>query len=159
MKIAQLIATGILGLALPLSLMGQERARLDTTIRLDLRGTVDLSLVSGRIVVRGWDSPDVNIQALTENGVLRFDATPSRLTLRVDPEGERGRPRGTRAMMFRFRGDSTQAAGRLRQRYGQRVAGRDLCDDRRRRHRRKRRQRTGRRRIRIGLGQGIPAFR
>ena len=94
MKIAQLIATGILGLALPLSLMGQERARLDTTIRLDLRGTVDLSLVSGRIVVRGWDSPDVNIQALTENGVLRFDATPSRLTLRVDPEGERGRPRG-----------------------------------------------------------------
>lgn len=93
-KIAQLIASGILGLALPLSLMGQDRARLDTTVRLELRGTVDLSLMSGRITVRGWDLPDVRILASTEGGVLRFDATPSRLTLRLEPEREGGRPRG-----------------------------------------------------------------
>jgi putative adhesin len=94
MKIAQIIATVILGLALPLPLMGQDRARLDTTVRLEPRGTVDLSLVSGRIKVRGWDLPDVSILASTEDGVLRFDATPSRLTLRVESEGGRGRPRG-----------------------------------------------------------------
>ncbi len=94
MKIAQLVATVILGLALPLPVMGQDRARLDTTVRLDLRGTVDLSLGSGRITVRGWDLPDVSIQASTESGVLRFSSTPSRLTLRVESEGERGRPRG-----------------------------------------------------------------
>jgi DUF4097 and DUF4098 domain-containing protein YvlB len=94
MKLSQLIATGILGLALPVCLIGQEPARLDTTVRLDLRGSVDLSLVSGKIKVRGWDSPDVNVQASTEDGVLRFDATPSRLTLRVEAEGGRGKPRG-----------------------------------------------------------------
>jgi DUF4097 and DUF4098 domain-containing protein YvlB len=94
MKIAHLLSTGILALALPLSLMGQGGARLDTTVHLDLRGTVDLSLVSGSIRVRGWDLPDVKIVASTETGVLRFDATPSRLTLRVEPERERGTPRG-----------------------------------------------------------------
>src|SRR2546423_1046090 len=94
MKIPNVIATVILGLALPVSLIGQTRAQLDTTIHLELRGTVDLSLASGKITVHGWDSPDVKILASTETGVLRFDATPSRLTLRVDPEGERERPRG-----------------------------------------------------------------
>jgi DUF4097 and DUF4098 domain-containing protein YvlB len=74
--------------------MGQDRARLDTTVRLELRGTVDLSLVSGRITVRGSDLPDVRVLASTEGGILRFDATPSRLTLRLDPEREGGRPRG-----------------------------------------------------------------
>jgi DUF4097 and DUF4098 domain-containing protein YvlB len=94
MKLAQLITTVTLGLALPVSLTGQDRAKLDTTVHLDLRGTVDLSLVSGRITVRGWDQPDVKILASTENGALRFDASPTRLALRVEQEGERGRPRG-----------------------------------------------------------------
>ena len=86
MKIAQLIVTVTFGLALPLSLMGQERARLDTTVRLNLRGTVDLSLVSGKITVRGWELADVKVVASTENGALRFDATSNRVTLRVEQE-------------------------------------------------------------------------
>jgi DUF4097 and DUF4098 domain-containing protein YvlB len=93
MKIAQILAT-VIALALPLPLMGQDRARLDTTVHLEVRGTVDLSLLSGKIRVRGWDLPDVSILASTENGVLRFDATASRLTLRVEAEGERGKTRG-----------------------------------------------------------------
>jgi DUF4097 and DUF4098 domain-containing protein YvlB len=92
MKIARLIAT--FGLALPLSLMAQERARLDTTVHLSLRGTVDLSLVSGKITVVGWDQPDVRILASTENGSLRFDASSNRVTLRLEHEPEGGRPRG-----------------------------------------------------------------
>jgi DUF4097 and DUF4098 domain-containing protein YvlB len=94
MKIAQLIATVTFGLALPLSLTGQERARLDTTVRLNLRGTVDLSLVSGKITVRGWGLPDVSILASTERGALRFDATSNRVTLRVEQERKGGRSRG-----------------------------------------------------------------
>jgi DUF4097 and DUF4098 domain-containing protein YvlB len=94
MKIARLIATVCCGLALPLSLTGQERAQLDTTVRLNLRGTVDLSLVSGKITVRGWDLPDVRILASTENGALRFDANSNRVTLRVEQDREGGRPRG-----------------------------------------------------------------
>jgi putative adhesin len=94
MKIAQLIATVTFGLALPLSLAGQQPARLDTTVRLNLRGTVDLSLVSGKITVRGWDMPDLKVLASTEIGALRFDATANRVTLRVEQEREGGRSRG-----------------------------------------------------------------
>jgi DUF4097 and DUF4098 domain-containing protein YvlB len=92
MKIAQRIAT--VTLALPLSLMGQERARIDTTVRLNLGGTVDLSLLSGKITVRGWERPDVKVVASTENGVLRFDATANRVRLRVERAQEGGRSRG-----------------------------------------------------------------
>jgi DUF4097 and DUF4098 domain-containing protein YvlB len=94
MKIAQRIATVTFGLALPLSLMGQELARLDTTVRLNLRGTVDLSLVSGKITVRGWEQSDVKVVASTENGALRFDATSNRVTLRVEQARDGGRSRG-----------------------------------------------------------------
>ncbi|MDQ6873348.1 MAG: DUF4097 domain-containing protein [Gemmatimonadota bacterium] len=74
--------------------MGQERARLDTTVHINLRGTVDLSLVSGKITVSGWDQPDVRILASTERGSLRFDATSNRVTLRVEQGRQGGRSRG-----------------------------------------------------------------
>jgi DUF4097 and DUF4098 domain-containing protein YvlB len=92
MRIAQLVVA--FGLALPLSLVGQERAHLDTTVRLNLRGTVDLSLASGKITVRGWDLPDVKVVASTENGALRFDANPNRVTVRVEQERRGGSSRG-----------------------------------------------------------------
>jgi hypothetical protein len=90
MRIGQRIAIVIVisALALPLSLMAQERARLDTTVRLNLRGTVDLSLVAGKITVRGWQRANVRVVASTQNGSLRFDATPNRVTLRVERERE-----------------------------------------------------------------------
>jgi DUF4097 and DUF4098 domain-containing protein YvlB len=118
MKIAQLMATVAFGLGLPVSLLGQERARLDTTVRINLRGTVDLSLASGKITVRGWELPDVKVVASTENGVLRFDASSNRVTLRVersrDGAGSRGNasydvsvPRGTRLMLHAASGNVT----------------------------------------------------
>ena len=118
MKLAQLIASISFGVALPLSLTAQERARLDTTVHLNLRGTVDLSLVSGKITVRGWELPDVKVVASTENGVLRFDATSNRITLRVERsrEGARSRgdasydvsvPRGTRLLLQAATGNVT----------------------------------------------------
>ncbi len=114
MKIAQLVAFITLGLPLPLSLAGQERARLDTTVRLNLGGTVDLSLVSGTITVRGWELPDVKFAATTESGALRFDASSNRVTLRVEGRGARGDatynvsvPRGTRLMLHATTGTVT----------------------------------------------------
>jgi DUF4097 and DUF4098 domain-containing protein YvlB len=38
--------------------------------------------------------PDVRVQASSESGVLRFDATPIRLTLRDESDAEHGRSRG-----------------------------------------------------------------
>jgi hypothetical protein len=109
MKIAPLVATVILGLAHPVSLLGQEVARLDTAVRLNLRGTVDLALLSGKITVRGWEMPDVKVVASTDDGLLRFEATPNRVTLRVRRrEGGAARtnasydvsvPRGTRLLL------------------------------------------------------------
>src|ERR1700681_4275632 len=55
----------------------QRRTQIDTTVRLDRAGTVDLSLISGKIRVTGWDRPDVKVVASIESGMLRFDANPS----------------------------------------------------------------------------------
>jgi DUF4097 and DUF4098 domain-containing protein YvlB len=117
MKISQVIATAMVGVALPLPLLGQDRAQLDTTIHIDLRGTVDLSLVAGKITVRGWDSANVKILASTEGGALRLSSTPNRVSLRVDAQGERKSrgsasydvsvPRGTRLRLQAGAGNIT----------------------------------------------------
>lgn len=60
------------------------RSQIDTTVRLDRGGAVDLSLISGRIRVTGWDRPEVKISASIESGLLQFDANSSRVTLSVD---------------------------------------------------------------------------
>jgi DUF4097 and DUF4098 domain-containing protein YvlB len=60
--------------------------QIDTTVRLDRGGSVDLSLISGKIRVVGWDQPTVRISASIESGYLRFSANSSRVTLGVDDE-------------------------------------------------------------------------
>lgn len=97
-------------------------SQLDTTVRLDRSGAVDLSLISGRIRVTGWDQPNVKISASIESGLLRFSANSSRVTLTVDDEGDRhyGRhrnvgearydvnvPRGSRLILEAVSGDIT----------------------------------------------------
>ncbi len=98
----------------------QVRTRIDTTVRLDRGGTVDLSLISGKIRVTGWDRPDVKVVASIESGLLRFDANPSRVSLSVDQtDDSRGRrrhdvgdarydvscPRGSRLILEAVSGD------------------------------------------------------
>jgi DUF4097 and DUF4098 domain-containing protein YvlB len=90
------------------------RKQIDTTVRLDRGGAVDLSLISGRITVTGWDRPDVKVSASITSGVLSFDANSSRVSLSVESDDEgRGRrhhdvgdarydvsvPRGTRLVL------------------------------------------------------------
>jgi hypothetical protein len=62
---------------------------IDTTLRLDRGGAVDLSLISGKIRVVGWDRSDVHIKASIESGYLDLSANSSRITLGVDEEGDR----------------------------------------------------------------------
>src|SRR5947207_7874706 len=94
-------------------------SQIDTTVRLDRGGAVDLSLISGRIRVVGWDQPNVKISASIESGNLRFSANSSRVTLGVDEEGRRGHghnnvgearydvsvPRGSRLILEAVSGD------------------------------------------------------
>ncbi|HEU4584760.1 MAG TPA: DUF4097 family beta strand repeat-containing protein [Gemmatimonadaceae bacterium] len=67
------------------------RSRIDTTVALSGNGTVDLSLVSGEIIVTSWDRNEVRVHATSERGILRFDTSPSRVTLGVRSDrGELG---------------------------------------------------------------------
>ena len=131
-KLSRLIVTAIVVTALPLSAKAQDdggvqirgRTQIDTTVRLDRGGAVDLSLISGKIRVIGWDRPDVKISASIESGRLRFNANSSRVSLSVDDsddQGRRGRrhnnvgdaryevsvPRGSRLILEAVSGDIT----------------------------------------------------
>jgi DUF4097 and DUF4098 domain-containing protein YvlB len=125
MKPSLLVAVA-LSMAFPLGAKAQdyiERAQIDTTVRLDRGGSVDLSLISGRIRVTGWDRPDVKVSATIDRGTLRFNATSARVSLTVDDNNE-GRsnhrrhdvgdaryevsvPRGTRLILEAVSGDVT----------------------------------------------------
>ena len=123
MKLNAFIAVAALLVALPLEAKAQEylgRTRVDTTVRLDRGGVVDLSLISGRINVTGWDRPDVRISASIDRGIIRFNANPSRVSMSVDDEDDnrrRGRhsvgdaryevsvPRGARLILEAVSGD------------------------------------------------------
>ena len=99
----------------------ERRTRIDTTVRLDRGGAVDLSLISGRIRVTGWDRQDVKVSASIDRGTLRFDANSSRVTLSVDEADDRGHgrhnvgdarydvsvPRGSRLILEAVSGDVT----------------------------------------------------
>jgi len=120
MKLAALIIAGLV--AAPVAARGQDErtaTQIDTTVRLDRGGSVDLSIISGRIRVTGWDRSDVKISATIEDGFLRFSANSSRVTLGVDDEGRRGHhnnhigdaryevsvPRGARLILEAVSGD------------------------------------------------------
>jgi DUF4097 and DUF4098 domain-containing protein YvlB len=95
-------AVAALALSVPPALAAQResgdsdefRSRIDTTVALSGNGTVDLSLVSGEIVVTSWNRSEVRVHATSERGILRFDASPSRVTLGV--RSDRGRLGDTR---------------------------------------------------------------
>jgi DUF4097 and DUF4098 domain-containing protein YvlB len=104
------------------------RTKIDTTVRLDRGGAVDLSLISGKISVTGWDRPEVRVLASIETGTLQFDANSSRVTLSVDQSenDNRGRrhhnvgdarydvsvPRGSRLILEAVSGDVTAKGSR-----------------------------------------------
>jgi len=128
MKLTRFVAAAAISAIIPLTSGAQDyslRTQIDTTVRLDRGGTVDLSLISGKIRVTGWDRPDVKISASIESGMLRFDANSSRVSLSVEESdedsGRRRRhdvgdarydvsvPRGVRLILEGVSGDITAA--------------------------------------------------
>jgi DUF4097 and DUF4098 domain-containing protein YvlB len=123
MKPSHFVIAVAMLMALPPGAKAQDyerRTRIDTTVRLDRGGAVDLSLISGKIRVTGWDRQDVKISASIDRGMLRFDANSSRVTLSVDDsDGNRGHgrhsvgdarydvsvPRGSRLILEAVSGD------------------------------------------------------
>ncbi|MBX6722469.1 MAG: DUF4097 family beta strand repeat protein [Dactylosporangium sp.] len=82
----------LLALAPPVAAQREAvQSRIDTTVALEKGGTVELSLVSGEIRVDSWDRNEVRVKAFTERGILRFDASASRVSLGVrSNRGEMG---------------------------------------------------------------------
>ena len=132
LKLSRLILAAVVATALPIAAKAQDEqgvqirglTKIDTTVRLDRGGAVDLSLISGKIRVTGWDRADVKISASIESGLLRFNANSSRVSLSVDDSDEGGRrgrrhnnvgdarydvsvPRGTRLILEAVSGDVT----------------------------------------------------
>jgi len=123
MKLAALIVS--VAAVVPVLASAQDETSLrqiDTTVRLDRGGVVDLSLISGRIRVTGWDQPNVKISASIDEGYLDFSANSSRVSLSVEDDHGRGHnrhrnvgdaryevsvPRGTKLILEAVSGDVT----------------------------------------------------
>jgi DUF4097 and DUF4098 domain-containing protein YvlB len=130
LKLSLILTSVLLAAAAPLSAGAQDGVQIrgvtsiDTTVRLDRGGAVDLSLISGRIRVTGWDRQDVKISASIESGRLEFSANSSRVSLSVDDDDDSGSrrhrnhnvgdaryevsvPRGSRLILEAVSGDIT----------------------------------------------------
>ncbi|MEP7064924.1 MAG: DUF4097 family beta strand repeat-containing protein [Gemmatimonadota bacterium] len=64
---------------------GQREFTLDTTVTMGRSGTVDLQSFSGDITVTAWDRDQVKVHGVS-NSEIRFDASPSRVSLMENPE-------------------------------------------------------------------------
>ena len=69
-------------------------SKIDTTVSLSKGGTVDLSLVSGEIIVTAGSGDQVKIRATSERGILMFSSTSDRVSLNV--RSQHGRMGDTR---------------------------------------------------------------
>jgi DUF4097 and DUF4098 domain-containing protein YvlB len=56
-------------------------SRIDTTIAFSRTGTVELQVTNGEIIVSSWSRDQVRVRATSERSALRFDASPSTLSL------------------------------------------------------------------------------
>ncbi|MFN8580937.1 MAG: DUF4097 family beta strand repeat-containing protein [Gemmatimonadaceae bacterium] len=89
--------------------------KIDTTFAFSKDGVVDLSNISGDIVVTGWSRGEARVRAYTERGRFRTNMSSSRLT--IETESVRGRigdtridvsiPQGVRVILRSTSGDLT----------------------------------------------------
>jgi DUF4097 and DUF4098 domain-containing protein YvlB len=97
---------------------GDVRSRIDTSFAFSRTGTVDLSLISGEIIVTGSSRDEIKVRAYSERGRLEMDAGSSHFSL--EAHSDRGRmgdtkyevsvPAGVRLLMRTTSGD-LQASG------------------------------------------------
>jgi len=65
------------------------QSRIDTTFAFNRNGDVDLTEISGDVIVNGWDRNEARIRAYAERGRFRSSISSSRLSL--ETEAVRGR--------------------------------------------------------------------
>ena len=65
------------------------QSRIDTTFAFNKTGSVDLTEVSGDVVVNAWDRNEARVRAYAERGRIRSSVSSSRLSLEVEPVGGR----------------------------------------------------------------------
>lgn len=58
-------------------------SQVDTTIAFSRNGTVELQLTGGEIIVSSWSRDQLRMRATSERSALRFDASPSSLSLGI----------------------------------------------------------------------------
>jgi len=61
------------------------QSRLDTTFAFNKSGSVDLTEVSGDVVVNAWDRNEARVRAYAERGRIRSTLSSSRLSLEIEP--------------------------------------------------------------------------
>ena len=67
----------------------EAQSRIDTTFAFNRNGVVDLTQISGDVVVTAWDRGEARVRAYAERGRVRWDLSSSRISL--DVESIRGR--------------------------------------------------------------------
>jgi hypothetical protein len=114
-----LLAASAILAAVPVSARAQDYdsydrgpTRIDTVVPFSRGGTVELSLLSGRIKVTGWDRQEVKVLATSEHAPLRFSASENRVSLEVERRGGEVQydvtvPRGTRLSLESLSGTIT----------------------------------------------------
>ncbi|MFN8571579.1 MAG: DUF4097 family beta strand repeat-containing protein [Gemmatimonadaceae bacterium] len=95
--------------------LGDLEEKIDTTFAFSKDGVVDLSNISGEVVVNGWSRGEARVRAYSERGRFRSNMSSSRIT--VETESIRGRtgetridvsiPEGVRVIIRSTSGDVT----------------------------------------------------
>jgi DUF4097 and DUF4098 domain-containing protein YvlB len=61
------------------------QSRLDTTFAFNKNGSVDLTELSGDVVVNAWDRNEARVRAFAERGRIRSSLSSSRMSIDVEP--------------------------------------------------------------------------
>jgi len=82
-RAAPILLAGIVLASSPHAALAQAvaRSRVDTTFAFNKGGSVDLGLISGEIVVTGWNRAEAHVVARIEQGELLTTFTPNRISI------------------------------------------------------------------------------
>ncbi|MEA3247496.1 MAG: DUF4097 family beta strand repeat-containing protein [Gemmatimonadota bacterium] len=84
--LAAAAALGAIGAAPAPARAQQAAQRIDTTFAFEKNGWVDVTIISGTIVITGWTRPEARLTARAENGLVQPSISAGRIGLSVRPD-------------------------------------------------------------------------